>query len=133
MVSFNNFQNAVDNKLHAHTNQKESHQAEMASIPFPNQPHNRTRTAQAAPQNDSNQKKISGGATSRTQSAKVELWRTVDAELMIIAIVPGPAVLGIAKGTKAIFALGSSSSSSDLLFASGESVALCCGKSMRNQ
>ncbi|MNN91944.1 hypothetical protein D3C81_2101350 [compost metagenome] len=50
---------------------------------------------------------------------------------MIIAMVPGPAVLGIASGTKAILAVGSSTSSSDLLLASGESCAFCCGNSIR--
>jgi hypothetical protein len=52
---------------------------------------------------------------------------------MIIAIVPGPAVLGIAKGTKAILALGSVSSSSDLLFASGDSCAFAPGTACGNR
>src|SRR5690606_30641144 len=75
--------------------------------------------------------KMIGGATVTTQSGKVEPSRTVEAELIIIAIVPGPAVLGIANGTKAILALGSVSSSSDLLLASGESWAFCAGNSIR--
>ena len=50
---------------------------------------------------------------------------------MIIAMVPGPAVLGIASGTKAMLAVGSSCSSSDLIFASIESWAFCWGNSMR--
>ncbi|MNL81767.1 hypothetical protein D3C87_2089690 [compost metagenome] len=50
---------------------------------------------------------------------------------MIIAIVPGPAVLGIASGTKAILAEGSVSISSDLLLASGDSCAFCAGNNMR--
>ncbi|MNL57175.1 hypothetical protein D3C87_1807180 [compost metagenome] len=68
--------------------------------------------------------KMSGGATITTHSENVEPSRTVEAELMIIAIVPGPAVLGIAKGTNAILAEGSSSNCSDLLLASGDSCGL---------
>ncbi len=75
--------------------------------------------------------KIIGGATRTTHSGKLTPCFTVEAELMIIAMVPGPAVLGIASGTKAILAVGSSCSSSDLLRASGESCAFCCGNSMR--
>ncbi|MNN76900.1 hypothetical protein D3C81_1933180 [compost metagenome] len=75
--------------------------------------------------------KISGGATMTTHAEKVVPSRTVDAELIIIAIVPGPAVLGMASGTNAILAEGSDSISSDLLLASGDSWALCAGNSMR--
>lgn len=74
-----------------------------------------------------------GGATVITQCGNVDPSRTVEAELMIIAIVPGPAVLGMANGTNAMLALGSLSSSSDLLLASGDSCALCAGNSIRNQ
>nr|VXZ84899.1 Uncharacterised protein [Klebsiella pneumoniae] len=62
-----------------------------------------------------------GGAASTTHSGKSTPCLTVEAELIIIAMVPGPAVLGIASGTKAILAVGSSCSSSDLIFASIES------------
>ncbi|MNE84504.1 hypothetical protein D3C80_1814190 [compost metagenome] len=55
----------------------------------------------------------------------------LDPELMIMAIVPGPAVLGMASGTKAMLAEGFLRSSSDLVSTSGASSALCCGKSMR--
>lgn len=55
-----------------------------------------------------NRAKIIGGAAAFTHSGKSTPCLTVEAELMIIAMVPGPAVLGIASGTKAILAVGSS-------------------------
>lgn len=45
--------------------------------------------------------KIKGGAVSNTQDGKVVLFLMVAEALMIIAIVPGPAVLGMANGMNA--------------------------------
>ena len=47
------------------------------------------------------ERKIKGGAVSNTQDGKVVLFLMVAEALMIIAIVPGPAVLGMANGTNA--------------------------------
>jgi hypothetical protein len=46
-------------------------------------------------------RKISGGAVNNTQAGNNVLCLIVAAELIIIAIVPGPAVLGMASGMKA--------------------------------
>jgi hypothetical protein len=43
-------------------------------------------------------RKIKGGAVSSTHCGKVVLFLMVAEALMIIAIVPGPAVLGMARG-----------------------------------
>lgn len=47
------------------------------------------------------ERKISGGAVNNTQGGKTVLFLMVAAALMIIAIVPGPAVLGMANGMNA--------------------------------
>jgi len=46
-------------------------------------------------------RKINGGAVNNTQDGKVVLCLIVEEALMIIAIVPGPAVLGMANGMNA--------------------------------
>ena len=48
-------------------------------------------------------KKVSTGATAITHSGKSTPSLIAEALLMIIAMVPGPAVLGMASGTKAMF------------------------------
>lgn len=48
-------------------------------------------------------RKINGGATNKTQAGNNVLCLIVAAELMIIAMVPGPAVLGMASGMNAKF------------------------------
>jgi len=50
-------------------------------------------------------RKISGGAVTNTQAGKDVLCLIVAEALMIIAIVPGPAVLGMASGMKAKLAV----------------------------
>jgi hypothetical protein len=46
-------------------------------------------------------RKINGGAVNNTQGGKDVLFLMLAEALMIIAIVPGPAVLGMAKGMNA--------------------------------
>ncbi|BAK13741.1 hypothetical protein PAJ_3662 [Pantoea ananatis AJ13355] len=75
---------------------------------------------------------VSTGATFSTQAGKSTPLRTVEAEEMIIAIVPGPAVLGIASGTKAMFTGSCAvSSSSCLCLASTEWPTGFAGNSIR--
>jgi hypothetical protein len=91
--------------LHASTDQKKTHQLEIASIPpVPTSrimvPELRRLNQRIRPTS----RKMSGGATRIIQGAYSAPCRAVDveAELIIMAIVPGPAVEGIANGTKAI-------------------------------
>lgn len=134
MIRLNNLQHAVNNKLHAHTDQQETHQTgDSLNPPLPTQ-----RIIAPELRNDPQtimaiSAKMIGGATVITQCGNVDPSRTVEAELMIIAIVPGPAVLGMANGTNAMLALGSLSSSSDLLWLPGIRALYAPGTASGNQ
>ena len=79
-------------------------------------------------------RKMATGATASTQGSKPSVFAlTLDAELMIIAMVPGPAVLGMANGTKAMLADVLWRSSCDLLSTSGASSGLCWGTTCENR